>query len=137
MGGDVRGIGFSGTRAGMTGPQLQTVEMLLLANAGSRFHHGDCVGADAQAHDIAIRAKLVVYIHPPTDKSLRAFKQGWMAKPLSYLARNRDIVDATQELIAAPMEADEQPKGGTWSTIRYARKVGKPVTIVRPDGTTL
>jgi predicted Rossmann fold nucleotide-binding protein DprA/Smf involved in DNA uptake len=53
----------------------------------------------------------------------------------SLLSRNRSIVHSTISLIAAPFEAEEQPKGGTWYTIRYARKVGNVVVLILPNGT--
>jgi hypothetical protein len=49
------------------------------------------------------------------------------------LARNRDIVHASDKLIAAPKSRTYRT-GGTWHTIGYAQKEGKPVTIVWPDG---
>jgi hypothetical protein len=54
------------------------------------------------------------------------------AKP--YLVRNHEIVDDSQVLIAAPKEFTEQLRSGTWATIRYARKIGRTVRIVFPDG---
>lgn len=52
-----------------------------------------------------------------------------------HLARNRDIVNESGIMLAAPAEMTEQARGGTWYTIKYARKVGKPLVIVLPDGT--
>ena len=128
---DGRHVGFTGTRQGMTSAQAEVVATLLKAGV---LHHGDCVGADAQAHAIARENGLGVVIHPPTSTSLRAFCKGDLSWPLKpYLQRNRDIVDSTQELVATPAGPEEQ-RSGTWSTIRYARKRGKPVTVVYPDG---
>lgn len=47
--------------------------------------------------------------------------------------RNHDIVDATEWLIATPKKFEEI-RSGTWATVRYAKKVKKPVTIIWPDG---
>jgi predicted Rossmann fold nucleotide-binding protein DprA/Smf involved in DNA uptake len=55
--------------------------------------------------------------------------------PKAPLDRNRDIVDAAAVLIAAPKEMTETLRSGTWATVRYARKQGKQVWIVWPDGT--
>ena len=55
--------------------------------------------------------------------------------PRPYLSRNKDIVRETDMLIATPAEAEEQRRSGTWSTIRFARKLGKPVFVIWPDGT--
>jgi hypothetical protein len=46
-------IGFTGTRRGMTVAQRKTLRSLLLTGSG-KLHHGDAIGADAEAHDIAI-----------------------------------------------------------------------------------
>jgi hypothetical protein len=37
-------------------------------------------------------------------------------------------------VIAAPMSSAEILRSGTWATIRYARKAGKPVLIIWPNG---
>lgn len=57
-------------------------------------------------------------------------------EPRPPLERNRDVVDASDVLLACPGGMAEEQRSGTWATIRYARKAGKPVVIVWPDGTT-
>jgi hypothetical protein len=50
-----RHIGFTGTRHGMTPAQRHAVSQLiaeLAAGAAFTAHHGDCVGADAEFHDL-------------------------------------------------------------------------------------
>lgn len=127
--------GFTGSRHGMTEAQRNIVD-LLLSGQVTCVHHGDCVGADAQFHDIAEARGIEIVIHPPVDDRLRAFKQAteytWAPRP--YLERNRDIVDDSDYLIATPAEDVDPGKGGTWYTIRYARDAGKPVVVVLPDG---
>src|SRR5262245_41796084 len=54
--------------------------------------------------------------------------------PYFYLVRNRDIVEETDLLIAAPANAVEHLQSGTWCTVRYARRSGRH-SIIRPDGT--
>lgn len=101
-----------------------------------QFHHGDCVGADARAHYIAAAYGVRIVRHPPIDEKLWANMSGadetWPAK--SYLERDRDIVDTCDLLVAAPREMQEEHRGGTWYTIHYARRIGKLVTIIWPDG---
>lgn len=126
-------VGFTGTRRGLTEQQRAAVQDCL-----SRFqwlHHGDCLGADWEAHNIATALGLQVHVHPPRDPVQRAFcsANAW-SKPKDYIERNHDIVDATRELIATPAEMQEQLRSGTWATIRYARKQGRLVTIIYPDG---
>lgn len=134
-------VGFTGTRQGMTHPQRVMVEALLTALACDEFHHGDCDGADSEAHDIAAHGLLLaVVVHPPSDSRLRAHRAppmgtgGRVCPPKPYHDRNRDIVDETEVLVAAPAEAIEQSKGGTWWTVRYALSVGRTVYIVAPSG---
>lgn len=52
----------------------------------------------------------------------------------THFARNRDIVDASNVLVAAPYNDYEESKGGTWYTINYARGKGLWLAIVWPSG---
>lgn len=127
-----RRVGFTGTRLGMSEEQLTVVESLI--RNYDWLHHGDCFGADAEAHLIAVRLGLQTKAHPPRCSTLRAFcRADVTADPKPYLVRDRDIVDETAALIATP--AHRKQTGGTWATISFARAAGKPVTIVFPDGT--
>lgn len=135
-------LGFTGTRRGVTGPQYVTlsnlIESLVMERGGiEEAHHGDCSGADAEFHAVIRRVAPLtkIVVHPPTDSFLRAYCQGDITLPeLPYLMRNADIVAACDRLIAVPNESTEQQRGGTWSTVRKARKAGKPITVIRPDG---
>jgi len=131
------GIGFTGTQAGLTLAQWQTLKDTLGTVKQKIFHHGDCIGADEQADSIAKALEFKIVIHPPVDSGKRAFCTAnvmWAKKP--YLERNHDIVDTTDGLIACPKEFEEVMRSGTWATIRYATKKGKPVFIIWPDGST-
>lgn len=133
-------IGFTGTQSGMTLNQQGTVYVLILDLGVTDLAHGDCLGADNEADMIARELDIRRHIHIPTNNSRRAFciaREGLdiVYPPKPYLERNRDIVDSTCALIAAPKEMAETVRSGTWATIRYARKQGKPVWIVWPDGT--
>lgn len=128
-------VGFTGTQRGMTPAQYDTVWGLLCYRAPGDFHHGDCIGADAQAAHLAKHAGMRIICHPPDNDSKRAFVSAdvtWPAAP--YLDRNKAIVNRSEELIATPGEVEEQLRSGTWSTVRYARKQGKRVLLVLPDG---
>ena len=125
-------VGFTGTQHGMSDYQKeQLVVMLKILNA-TELHHGDCIGADAEAHEAAKRLGLVIVVHPPDKDSKRAFvthADEWRP-PLPYLVRNREIVDSTQVLIAAPMTDNMKIRSGTWATWRYARTRGKDTRIL-------
>jgi predicted Rossmann fold nucleotide-binding protein DprA/Smf involved in DNA uptake len=58
--------------------------------------------------------------------------------PLTYLARNRALVEALVDsedvLVACPNEPTAPRRSGTWSTVRYASGLGKRVLLVLPRG---
>lgn len=126
-------VGFTGTRNGMTYAQTEAVAELL--HGYKVLHHGDCVGSDRQAHGLATVIGLKTESHPPKNPTLRAYCMADVVhEPKDYIPRDRDIVDASCRLIAAPAGMTEAMRSGTWTTVRYARKVGQPVSIVYPDG---
>jgi hypothetical protein len=131
-------VGFSGTRRGMTSEQSRALRRSLASFEDAVLHHGDAVGADAEAHEQAVVLGWSVIIHPPINAAWRARKVASEERaPKPYLVRNRDIVDETELLIAAPAEAVEHLRSGTWSTVRYARRLGRPISIIKPDGTVV
>ncbi len=122
----------------MTRRQRDTVAYLFRELELTELHHGDCVGADAQAHKIAKSTLARIVVHPPLSSSrLRSFCAGDESrKPCAFLVRNSHIVkEGIDGLIAAPRESTEQLRSGTWSTIRKARRLGRRIFIVNPDGT--
>ena len=133
-------IGFTGTRNGMTAHQLAGVQDVLRCLCPSEVHHGDCIGSDVQFHSSAQHTALnlgyqvKVVVHPPSNSTHRANTTGDDAyAPKPYLERNKDIVKTTQILVATPAGPETQ-RSGTWSTIRYARKMNRPIIILWPDG---
>jgi hypothetical protein len=132
----IRTIGFTGTRAGMTNAQRLTFRKLLVLNEVQEFHHGGCVGADAEAHKIAMEKDIPIHVHPSNIKDKSEMCEDATVKYVtkSPLERNREIVDSVDELIAVPKTEREQLRSGTWATIRYAKKKGVPIKIIEPDG---
>lgn len=136
-------IGFTGTRHGMTTEQLDAVRVLLVLvappDAIFHAHHGDCVGADEQFHKLCrnTNGRGYIIVHPGPLHDV-ANKAGCLGDERNagrpHMARNRDIVDASTVMLAAPLDATEQQRGGTWATIRMARRAGKPLAIVLPSG---
>ena len=137
-------LAFTGTQTGATAKQGAALSKFFGKYLVNEFHHGDCVGADAQAHSIACswHTKNII-IHPPIKTAKRAYCEKLytfdekfttivILKPKDYLVRNKDIVDACNVLIACPKTMTEELRSGTWSTIRYARKTGKKVIILEP-----
>jgi hypothetical protein len=133
-------IGFTGTQAGMTDAQQSSAYQIVALSEATDLHHGDAIGADDQMDQIARELGLLRHIHIPTNGSKRARCMPRLGidlvyAPLPYLERNRAIVDASEAMIATPKEMAETLRSGTWATVRYTRKQGKPLFIVWPDGT--
>lgn len=133
-------LGFTGTRTGMTASQRDAVSSLvasMLRTYGTVIaHHGDCIGADTDFHKICRNSGIAIHGWPPIQTSMRAFCTFDVEHdPLEFMDRNFEIVRAADRMIACPAEPAEQIRGGTWSTIRLARRAGKKRAIVCPDGT--
>ena len=129
-------LGFTGSRDGMTMGQVErfAAELKMLPSL-EEFHHGDCIGADEQAAAMVKRyhPSCKIVIHPPDNSINRAYCHGDdIREEKSYLARNRDIVDESSNMIATPPTREELVRSGTWSTIRYARRTGKHPQILIP-----
>lgn len=137
-------VGFTGSREGMTEAQLRAFRKgaaELFTDPSNAFHHGCCVGADEQAA-VAVRAHhtpaVSIIGHPPSHyaqlSETACAVNDENHDPRPYLDRNRDIVDASDVLMACPKGPEEQ-RSGTWATVRYGRRKGKRIVIVWPDGT--
>jgi len=130
-------VGFTGTQLGMTESQKKAIKraLELFRKENDEFHHGDCIGADSEAHQIAREIGYSIILHPPTNSSKRAFcKADKEEKALPYLERNLEIVKSTQVLLATPKGMIEERRSGTWSTIRKAKKMGRKIMIIFPNG---
>lgn len=135
-------IGFTGTRWGMSPEQQKAVADLVneLVNRDERFeaHHGDCIGADSQFHDIVdVYPHRWIVGHPgPADDVGRQAGRlfNYRHGPLPHMKRNRAIVDISTVMIATPFEDVEQKYGGTWKTIGMSRKVARRLAIVHRTG---
>lgn len=130
-------IGFTGTRFGMTEKQKKAFEEKIKEMYITEFHHGDCIGADKEAHNI-VREQChtaKIFVHPPNNGKLRAHCKGdFTASEKPYFVRNHEIVDACDCIIATPKENHEICRSGTWATIRYAKKNNKKTLIIYPSG---
>lgn len=129
-------VGITATREGLTAQQAERLAGLLVGWDVERLDHGDCVGGDAAADAVAAALGIPRHAHPPDNPGLRAFCQTeTAAAPRPYKERNAEIVRLCAVLVALPRTAQEEHYGGTWSTIRFARSVGRPLLIVAPNGT--
>jgi hypothetical protein len=132
-------ISFTGSRKGLTERQIQTLSNTiqgLQKNSHLKLEHGDCIGADADAHMIALMYHVDVLKRPCYIENQRAFTEGGtiLAEPEAPLDRNHKIVDDGEQLIACPGGHTEELRSGTWATVRYARRNKKPIIIIWPDG---
>lgn len=147
-------IGFTGTRNGMTKDQLERFGILIheslgdYAKDGLILYHGMCKGADEQAHYnfmLCVNWGVIGFPSdiPNTQMNLHPIQEEFDARnnwngftqihsPQDPLERNKVIVEHCDILIACPKSRQEEQRSGTWSTIRYARKLKKPVYIIWP-----
>lgn len=143
----MRWIGFTGSRYGMTDAQgkrfLELLECYLLDHSSAGIIHGGCVGADFECHNLALAYGMKVRVHPASNVAAKwvaiitANEAEFIAPPAPALERNRRIVQECEYLIATPYTAQRVRRSGTWATIDYAIAAGKPVTIIRPDGSVV
>jgi hypothetical protein len=126
---------FTGPEGGMTERQQEELTGILQRQDIRELHVGDCIGADAEATQIAQDLSVGTVCHPPDKDAKRAFTRGHLSvrEPRPYLVRNHDMVDAAQFLIGTP-DGPERLRSGTWATIRYALKQHVPTVIIWPDG---
>ena len=136
-------IGFTGTRDGMTSQQMDALRNFLRGVfAQTRnvptFLHGDCVGADAEAHSASREIGFEIVIRPSTAKT-RAFCTGaaTVFLPKDPVDRDRDIALHCDMLVAAPRETEEVTRSETWTTARHVHRLGKRVLVISPTGHTM
>jgi len=137
-------VGFTGTRFDWAITDIQKVWLaveltkVIAENrlTKNQFHHGDCIGADALAAEMANEMGFYVVRHPPLNPKFWANTVADYSFPKRHYAlRNRDIVNECEVLLALARGVETgYPRSGTWQTIRYAIKVGKPVKICLPEG---
>ena len=144
-------VGVTASRHGLKTAQLKelTTWLTVLRKASTSsltlkdtFHHGDCVGGDEQAAEIAKELGYWIVGHPPTKDKWRAwFPSDETREPRGYHDRNMDIVSESGVLFGAPASMTDR-SGGTWWTINWATEVGsmylaavrRPIVVIRPDG---
>jgi len=127
-------VGVTGTREGATNVQLKAVlEFMESLGPDHELHHGDCRGVDEEVVELAKYLGWRIVCHPPASDYLRAHtKYDEIREPLGYLERDRNIVDETDFLIVVPFHNEWQPKGGTWYTHDYAKKMNKLLQVFYP-----
>lgn len=137
-------VGFTGTREGCTADQ--TLILMRRMDAIAEAHpsgdlillHGACIGADETAACHGWGLGYLVTALPCTLRNMQSAESLRCSDVVrgeqAPMVRNRAIVTECDLLIACPSHMTEFERSGTWATVRYARKAGKPVTIIWPDG---
>lgn len=130
---------FTGSRYGMSDAQKDRLRKILREHREiiTEFRHGGCVGADDDACAIAGgEFGLPVWRYPSNILSMQAVMRSWeqyAQAPRPPLTRNRDMVREADRVIGAPSAASlNQQRGGTWYTIRYARRMLVPCVVLQP-----
>lgn len=147
---DDRPLGFTGTQYGTTSAQYKALRGLFELLQPTSFRQGCCVGADDDATvcfagwvtDFLLRGgwpKPLIVGYPsnvPSMTARRAVKWCDELRPEKPpLERNPDIVNDSRKLAACPKGFAEELRSGTWSIVRYARKLKRHIYVIWPDGT--
>lgn len=129
-------VGFVGVRGGLAYPQFRALCRLLIdrdipgavTGVGTIVRGTDGWGDrdfDRIARWMTPTPELVIQDAAPTPDGLEP----------THAARNRAIVDGCDLLVACPPVPVEEPRSRTWQAVRHARRIGRPVVLVYPDGT--
>lgn len=129
--------GFTGTRHGLTAEQLHCLQDVAIDM--TKGSHGACFGADREFHGLFPAIPMEIY---PSDEGQHQWAVATCkgAKDVIHpimlpIPRNHQIVNTVERMVAAPLGHIEQFRGsGTWATIRYARKLRRPLIILWPGG---
>lgn len=128
-------VGFTGTRRKITSFQREKLVLFLEDIKPLVVHFGDCEGADYEMFLLCKAFRIWTVAHPPDNPLHRMFTKADEIRDVKpYLVRNMDIVDSSEYLVACPGEDSEVLRSGTWMTVRYARKIGRAVVLIHPDG---
>lgn len=135
-----RKIGITGTRLGMSEQQKKKFLDLIAELKPDVFIDGCCIGVDEECFLLVKEMEIQTVGRPGysalTNESINLnrsqYQRDIMHPSKTHFARNRDIVDESDIMIAIPYELNG--KGGTNYTIDYAIKRRKPLFIILRDG---
>lgn len=123
-------VGVSGSRHGPTPHQRRALATLLRLWKADIVIHGDCVGVDAYAHQLAKALGMESGAYPGNIERFRAHteKKGaaLVEEPMHPLARNELIALACDVLVAFPMPDSR----GTYHAIKMADRHRTPCIVV-------
>jgi len=138
----VRKLGFTGTRNGMSPTQRAWIASYIQENLPDKAAHGDCIGADADFHELLreFAPNCEIHIWPSTFEKMRAFCEGdVMYEPGRALERDKYIVKFSTHFVGCPPTDYEIQRSGSWATLRMARnqlnkKLLKELHWIGPTG---
>jgi predicted Rossmann fold nucleotide-binding protein DprA/Smf involved in DNA uptake len=81
--------------------------------------------------DAAVRLRKLAEKLDVEHLTIRNAQAGVGSEATGLLVRNDVLATACTHLVAFPRTGKEQQRSGTWSTVRRARRMGRPV-LVRP-----
>jgi len=138
-------VAFTGTRSEMTALQRQVISDYLRSVfqpfpaffvAAFEAMHGDCLGADAEFHQLIRNEypynQITTYFVPGPMRAGCAADTEIECK--GHISRNKLMVKRADILIGAPPTEDPQPRGGTWATIREGTRRDRSGCYVTPAG---
>lgn len=132
-------LSFTGTRRGMKPAQYERVFFAVKQTAWTRAVHGCCHGSDREFHDLT--SSLAHDLFPSNEEQHQwALQNSFGGRNVIYpimppIERDKKMVDLGNTLIATPGGMQEIVHSGTWTTIRYARRIRRHTIICWPDGT--
>lgn len=133
-------LGVSATREGLSREQLRYVREDMQLYDRVTLRQGCCVGGDEQITVIAASLGTTDIIGHPPERTDYLSKIALdlctsIRSPKPYLARDNDIIAASDYVIACPSGRTEIMRGsGTWYVIRECERRGVRCYVVYPDG---
>lgn len=133
-------LGFIGSRIGMSREQKKVANIIIGGTSARYIHHRDYQGTDQQIHDLAdMKCHKVIIVHPGNINGQRAFCPVAIGRhlcPMPSLARNVQFVkDIDCLIIMLPSNNSVEIGTSTDVIIQTMKKAGKPIVLVRRDGT--
>ena len=144
-------VGFTGSRAGITSHQRETLKKLLLMINPIEAHHGECIGSDAAFHGIVQDTLPECHIvgHPPKVDTYRVVLSGYFREEdrRGYQDCGGDIVQACTLMVVCVKshkrfdntqkrddKMDNRYRTTPWHVINLAKDAGRELVVVYPDG---
>lgn len=131
--------GFVGSVAGMTSAQLARVRAIF-CDSNTRcdeLHHTDSLGADAEAHDIADELGAMIIAHPSTDSTRRSLCMADVEmRPTSIVDARKRVIESCDVLVVASGNEQAVANAGPWMAANLAKRMGRDVIVIMPDGST-